>query len=240
MTACRVSTSCPSGGPARQRIGAGERVRGPAAGGGEQQRQRRRRGEQHAAPRHDVGHTGKLPRAFDRVAGPSYPRDGSTPDRLGPNPAGRGRGGRDARRPASRAQTSRQRRTRSAQAGPRQAVKPASQGQPAARRWPAGSVDEDKIADVIRSGGRRRRHGPGVGPGERRGRRRLLRVVVDSDQGVSLDDAAAISRELSAALDSDAGDGRLPVHARGLLARRGPPADRAAGTGGARWDAWSR
>ena len=29
------------------------------------------------------------------------------------------------------------------------------------------------------------------------GRRRLLRVVVDSDQGVSLDDAAAISRKLS-------------------------------------------
>ena len=34
------------------------------------------------------------------------------------------------------------------------------------------------------------------------GRRRVLRVVVDSDQGVSLDDAAAISRKLSAALDA--------------------------------------
>ena len=34
------------------------------------------------------------------------------------------------------------------------------------------------------------------------GRRRLLRVVVDSDRGVSLDDAAAISRKLSAALDA--------------------------------------
>lgn len=33
------------------------------------------------------------------------------------------------------------------------------------------------------------------------GRRRVLRVVVDSDRGVSLDDAARISRELSAALD---------------------------------------
>ena len=30
------------------------------------------------------------------------------------------------------------------------------------------------------------------------GRRRLLRVVVDSDLGVSLDDAAVVSRELSA------------------------------------------
>ena len=34
------------------------------------------------------------------------------------------------------------------------------------------------------------------------GRRRLLRVVVDSDRGVSLDDAAAISRKLSVALDA--------------------------------------
>jgi len=34
------------------------------------------------------------------------------------------------------------------------------------------------------------------------GRRRLLRVVVDSDRGVSLDDAAAVSRKLSAALDA--------------------------------------
>ena len=34
------------------------------------------------------------------------------------------------------------------------------------------------------------------------GRRRLLRVVVDSDRGVSLDDAAAISRKLSAVIDA--------------------------------------
>jgi ribosome maturation factor RimP len=33
------------------------------------------------------------------------------------------------------------------------------------------------------------------------GRRRLLRVVVDSDRGVSLDDASAVSRELSSVLD---------------------------------------
>ena len=32
------------------------------------------------------------------------------------------------------------------------------------------------------------------------GRRRLLRVVVDSDHGVSLDDAADVSRDVSAAL----------------------------------------
>jgi ribosome maturation factor RimP len=42
------------------------------------------------------------------------------------------------------------------------------------------------------------------------GRRRLLRVVVDSDRGVSLDDAAAVSRTLSAALDSVAVMGDFP------------------------------
>jgi ribosome maturation factor RimP len=42
------------------------------------------------------------------------------------------------------------------------------------------------------------------------GRRRLLRVVVDSDQGVSLDDAATVSRQLSAALDTVAVMGDFP------------------------------
>src|SRR5215471_11955627 len=39
------------------------------------------------------------------------------------------------------------------------------------------------------------------------GRRRLLRVVVDSDGGVSLDDIALVSRELSATLDRAAAMG---------------------------------
>src|SRR5512142_766498 len=73
-----------------------------------------------------------------------------------------------------------------------------------------GSVDEDKIADVIR---------PVVGAAgmdlesirvSAAGRRRLLRVVVDSDQGVSLDDAAAISRQLSVALDAGPVMGDFP------------------------------
>jgi ribosome maturation factor RimP len=73
-----------------------------------------------------------------------------------------------------------------------------------------GSVDEGTIADVIR---------PVVAAAgmdlesvrvTAAGRRRLLRVVVDSDRGVSLDDAAAISRELSAALDSVAVMGDFP------------------------------
>jgi ribosome maturation factor RimP len=42
------------------------------------------------------------------------------------------------------------------------------------------------------------------------GRRRLLRVVVDSDRGVSLDDAAAVSREISSALDRLAVMGDFP------------------------------
>ena len=42
------------------------------------------------------------------------------------------------------------------------------------------------------------------------GRRRLLRIVVDSDHGVSLDDAADVSREVSAVLDSANALGEVP------------------------------
>ncbi|HMD93485.1 MAG TPA: ribosome maturation factor RimP [Trebonia sp.] len=42
------------------------------------------------------------------------------------------------------------------------------------------------------------------------GRRRLLRVVVDSDHGVSLDDAAIVSRDVSAALDATDVMGDVP------------------------------
>ena len=72
------------------------------------------------------------------------------------------------------------------------------------------SVDEARIADVIR---------PVIAAAgmdlesvrvTAAGRRRLLRVVVDSDQGVSLDDAATISRELSTALDTVAVMGDFP------------------------------
>jgi ribosome maturation factor RimP len=42
------------------------------------------------------------------------------------------------------------------------------------------------------------------------GRRRLLRVVVDSDHGVSLDDAAVVSREVSAMLDGADALGDVP------------------------------
>jgi ribosome maturation factor RimP len=42
------------------------------------------------------------------------------------------------------------------------------------------------------------------------GRRRLLRIVVDSDHGVSLDDAADVSREISAVLDAGNALGDVP------------------------------
>jgi ribosome maturation factor RimP len=73
-----------------------------------------------------------------------------------------------------------------------------------------GSLDEDRIADVIQ---------PVIAAAgmdlesvrvTAAGRRRLLRVVVDSDRGVSLDDAAAVSRQLSAALDAVAVMGDFP------------------------------
>ncbi len=89
-------------------------------------------------------------------------------------------------------------------------------GQPKAGQYrprPAavgGSADESKIADVI---------GPVITAAgldlesvrvSAAGRRRVLRVVVDSDQGVSLDDAATISRQVSAALDSTPVMGDFP------------------------------
>jgi ribosome maturation factor RimP len=42
------------------------------------------------------------------------------------------------------------------------------------------------------------------------GKRRLLRIVVDSDRGVSLDDAADISRQISALLDASDAMGEIP------------------------------
>ena len=101
--------------------------------------------------------------------------------------------------------------------GQRHAPRPSGAGsrqqkprQAAAAPSPETGPDEGKIAVVIR---------PVVEAAgldlesvrvSAAGRRRLLRVVVDSDQGVSLDDAAAISRQLSAALDTVAVMGDFP------------------------------
>jgi len=100
---------------------------------------------------------------------------------------------------------------RSSPTAPRRSVK-APVKAPAKATGVAGgaSIDEARIADVIR---------PVIAAAgmdlesvrvTAAGRRRLLRVVVDSDQGVSLDDAATISRELSAALDAVAVMGDFP------------------------------
>jgi ribosome maturation factor RimP len=104
---------------------------------------------------------------------------------------------------------------RSSQTAPRRSVKasaktPAKAPVKATGEAGGASVDEARIADVIR---------PVIAAAgmdlesvrvTAAGRRRLLRVVVDSDQGVSLDDAATISRELSAALDTVAVMGDFP------------------------------
>ncbi len=81
---------------------------------------------------------------------------------------------------------------------------------PGGSRPAAGPVDDRRLAGVIR---------PVVAAAGMdlesvrvtvAGRRRLLRVVVDSDYGVSLDDAALVSREVSAALDATDAMGDVP------------------------------
>jgi len=81
---------------------------------------------------------------------------------------------------------------------------------PGGNRPVASPVDESRLAGLI---------GPVVAAAGMdlesvrasvAGRRRLLRVVVDSDHGVSLDDAAEVSREVSAALDATDVMGDMP------------------------------
>jgi ribosome maturation factor RimP len=81
---------------------------------------------------------------------------------------------------------------------------------PGGSRPAAGPVDDRRLAGLIR---------PVVAAAgmdlesvrvTMAGRRRLLRVVVDSDHGVSLDDAALVSREVAAALDATDVMGDVP------------------------------
>ena len=81
---------------------------------------------------------------------------------------------------------------------------------PGGTRPVASPVDESRLAGLI---------GPVVAAAgmdlesvrvSAAGRRRLLRVVVDSDHGVSLDDAAEVSRDVSAALDATDVMGDVP------------------------------
>jgi ribosome maturation factor RimP len=81
---------------------------------------------------------------------------------------------------------------------------------PGGSRSAASAVDERRLAELIR---------PVVSAAgmdlesvrvTMAGRRRLLRVVVDSDHGVSIDDAADVSREVSATLDATDDMGDVP------------------------------
>src|ERR1700677_2152222 len=81
---------------------------------------------------------------------------------------------------------------------------------PGGLRSTAGPADDKKLAGLIR---------PVVAAAGMdleavrmtvAGRRRLLRIVVDSDHGVSLDDAADVSREISAVLDAGNALGDVP------------------------------
>jgi ribosome maturation factor RimP len=81
---------------------------------------------------------------------------------------------------------------------------------PGGLRSTAGPVDDKKLAGLI---------GPVVAAigmdlesvrMSVAGKRRLLRIVVDSDHGVNLDEAADVSREISAALDAGNVLGEVP------------------------------
>jgi ribosome maturation factor RimP len=81
---------------------------------------------------------------------------------------------------------------------------------PGGSRSAAGPVDDKRLAGLIQP------VAAAVGMDlesvrvSAAGKRRLLRVIVDSDGGVSLDDAADISREISAALDAADIMGEIP------------------------------
>ncbi len=81
---------------------------------------------------------------------------------------------------------------------------------PGSLRSTAGTVDDRKLAGLIEPAVT----AVGLDLESVRmtvaGRRRLLRIVVDSDHGVSLDDAADVSREISAVLDAGNILGEIP------------------------------
>jgi ribosome maturation factor RimP len=81
---------------------------------------------------------------------------------------------------------------------------------PGGIRPAAGPVDEKRLAGLIRPA----LSAAGMDLESARvtvaGKRRMLRVVVDADGGVSLDDAAEVSREISALLDAVDAMGDVP------------------------------
>lgn len=81
---------------------------------------------------------------------------------------------------------------------------------PGGSRSAVGRVDDKRLADLIRPAAT----AAGMDLESVRvsvaGKRRLVRVIVDSDTGVSLDDAADISRDISASLDATDVMGETP------------------------------
>ncbi len=88
--------------------------------------------------------------------------------------------------------------------------RPASGQRSASERAAAVAVDAERLADLLEpviSAAGLDLEGVRVTSA---GRRRLLRIVVDGDGGVGLDDIAVISRDVSAALDDNAAMGEQP------------------------------
>ena len=81
---------------------------------------------------------------------------------------------------------------------------------PGGSRSAAGPVDDKRLAGLIRPVAA----AAGMDLASLRasvaGRRRLVRVIVDSDAGVSLDDAALVSRDIAAVLDATDVMGNIP------------------------------
>lgn len=81
---------------------------------------------------------------------------------------------------------------------------------PGGKRSAAGPVDDKRLAGLIRPVVTAAGMDLESVRASIAGRRRLLRVIVDSDAGVSLDDAAVVSRDISAALDATDAMGNMP------------------------------
>jgi ribosome maturation factor RimP len=81
---------------------------------------------------------------------------------------------------------------------------------PGGTRPAAGPVDDKRLAGLIRPVVTAAGMDLESVRASVAGRRRLLRIIVDSDSGVSLDDAAHISRDISAALDATDVMGETP------------------------------
>lgn len=81
---------------------------------------------------------------------------------------------------------------------------------PGGTRPAAGPVDEKRLAGLIRPVVTAAGMDLESVRASVAGRRRLLRIIVDSDSGVSLDDAALVSRDISAALDATDVMGNTP------------------------------